>query len=126
MHKVFGIRFISCQAVEKRPSVPRLAGLSGRLTVSAACLHAVVLAFICLRVYALSGELGAPHKRRCFGTQAWEGVAPYSSRRPPAASPSRRRGKNHSLLVAMPPLGFNRSLLNRSEEVNGKLNAPNK
>jgi hypothetical protein len=29
---------------------------------------------------------------------AWQRVAPYSSRRPPAASPSRRRGKE-SLLI---------------------------
>jgi hypothetical protein len=65
MHSVFGIRFISCH-------LNRSAALSGRLTVSAACLHAVVLAFICLRVNALSRELGAPHKRRCFGTQAWQ------------------------------------------------------
>jgi hypothetical protein len=41
MHEVFGIRFISFQAVEKRPS----ATSSGRLTLSAARLHAEVLAF---------------------------------------------------------------------------------
>ncbi len=53
----------------------------GRLTNSSACLHAVVPAFVCLRVSPWSGELGAPHKSRCFGTQAWQDVAPYSSRR---------------------------------------------
>jgi hypothetical protein len=42
------------QAVEKRPS----AALPDRLIASAACLHAVVLAFVCLRVHTLRGELG--------------------------------------------------------------------
>jgi len=65
MHTVFGSRFISCE-------LSRSAALSGRLTLSAACLHAVVPAFICLRVNAFSGKLGAPHKRGCFGTQAWQ------------------------------------------------------
>ena len=64
----------SSQAVEKCPSVPRLAGLSGRLTISAACLHAIVPAFGCLRANALSGELGAPDKCSCFGTQVWQAV----------------------------------------------------
>jgi hypothetical protein len=65
MHHVFRIRFISCRVIRWRV-------LSGRLTVSAACLHAVVLAFICLRVNAFSGKLRTPHKRGCFGTQAWQ------------------------------------------------------
>jgi hypothetical protein len=36
MHKVFDIRLLSCQAVEKRPSVPRFAGLSGGFPMSRA------------------------------------------------------------------------------------------
>jgi hypothetical protein len=47
------------RAVEKRPSVPRFAGFSGRLTLSA----------------------------------AWQGVAPYSSRRHPAISQTQWRDK---------------------------------
>jgi len=52
------------QDTEERPSVPRFAGWSGRLTIS----------------------------------RAWQKVAPYPSRRPPARSPSRGRGKQ-SLLI---------------------------
>jgi hypothetical protein len=54
---------------------------SGRLINSPACLHAVVSAFVCLQANAFGGELDAPHKLTCFGTQAWQDVAPYSSRR---------------------------------------------
>ena len=57
--------------------------MPGRFTLSAACLHAVVLALEFLRVGALNGKIGAPHKERCFGTQAWQEVAPYSSRHHP-------------------------------------------
>jgi hypothetical protein len=67
---ILPVVFASLQAVEKRPS----AALSGRLTVSAACLHAVVLTFA-----------GALWKGKRFGTQAWQEVAPYSSRRHPSS-----------------------------------------
>ena len=85
--------------MKKGPSVPRFAGLSGRLTISAACLHAIVLALDSLRAASLSGELGAPHKRRCFGTQAWQDVAPYSSRRQSLSSPCQGRGRAVSVYV---------------------------
>ena len=97
MRKVSGIGFISGQLI-------RWAALSGRLTVSAACLHAVVLAFVCSRVSTLRREPGhlisadVSARRRgkesllirrdalrpphCLGGVA--GVAPYSSRRHPS------------------------------------------